>query len=85
MSMNFKEDLTEEHQKKIREMFDTVAVDERTALFNDKVIDQKRMKTIANETNQVVEVELHGEGDIKTMSDGTQYEVTPRGWKKISK
>lgn len=60
------------------------AMDEKTVLlkqFNE--IKQSDMKEIANTANQPVSVELHGNGEIKTMSDGTEYEVTPQGWQKI--
>jgi len=85
MSMNFKEDITEEHQSIIKEMFgdEMVAIDERTALFNSRLINQQKMKKIANKIQQPVEVELNDLEDIKTMTDGTRYQVTPTGWVKL--
>jgi len=38
---------------------------------------------LANKAEQPVTMELHGKGEIKTMSDGTQYHVTRRGWVKV--
>jgi len=83
--MNFKEDITEEHQSIIKEMFgdEMVAIDERTALFNSRLINQQKMKKIANKIQQPVEVELNDLEDIKTMTDGTRYQVTPTGWVKL--
>jgi hypothetical protein len=69
----------------IREIFrdDLVAMDEKTALVNRNEFQQKLMKEIANTAEQPATLELNGEGDIKTMSDGTRYRVTPDGWRKL--
>jgi len=85
MSMNFQNPVSEELAAKITEEFgQPVATDRKTFLFDQmKQIDQRLMKQIANEAKQPVSVEVNGEGDIKTMSDGTQYRVTPQGWQKL--
>jgi len=41
------------------------------------------MKKIANAAKQPVSIELNDLGEVKTMQDGTKYEVTPNGWKRI--
>lgn len=85
MSLNFEKPLSGEDQAFLRKIVGErlVATDEKTALFQRGVIDQKKMKAIANQTNQVVSVELNEEGDIKTLSDGSQYLATKTGWKKL--
>ncbi len=85
MSLNFEKPLSGEDQSFLREIMGErlVATDEKIALFQRGVIDQKKMKAIANQTNQVVSVELNDEGDIKTLSDGSQYLATKTGWKKL--
>ncbi len=64
---------------------EAVASDRRQFLYDDmKEIRQVEMKAIANAAEQPVTVELHEPGEIKTMADGTRYEVTPTGWKLLS-
>ena len=84
MSMSFEQPLNEKQQSMIKELLgDRVkAIDEKLALFEGP-IHQNEMKEIANETNQVVTVEINKGNDIKTMGDGTQYKVTKNGWRKI--
>jgi len=85
MSIQFDKPITEEHQEFIREVMgrQVEVLDDSLMLLKSGIIDQKKMKEIANETNQVVTVELNEPGEIKTMSDGTRYQVTSRGWRKI--
>ena len=85
MSMNFEKDLTENQQEMIKELLDEYidVMDERKVLLNTRQIQMRTMSEIARKTNQVVELELNDESDIKTMSDGTKYIVTGKGWKKI--
>lgn len=85
MSMNFDRPISEEHQDFIKKLMgDQVeALDDRTTLLNTAFIDQKKMSAIANKTNQVVTVEINEPDEIKTMSDGTRYKVTPHGWVKV--
>lgn len=56
---------------------DLVALDGRTALFT---IDGQH---ITEMKQQAVTVEVNEIGEIKTMSDGTRYEVTAEGWVKL--
>lgn len=86
MSMNFQDPVNNEALAKIKEVFGdkVVAHDSKTFLL-EKVdaLNQQLMKGIANAAKQPATVELNTEGDIKTMSDGTRYRVTPTGWQKI--
>lgn len=86
MSMNFRDPVSEALARKIAEEFgQPVASDNKTFLFDEmNQIEGRLMKEIANEAQQPVTVEVNGEGDIKTMSDGSRYQVTPHGWKKLT-
>ena len=87
MSINFDGPVGPETNKMIRELFcdSLVANDDKTFLLNGQIeLEQKAMTKIANEAGQTVTVELNKEGEIKTMRDGTQYQVTRKGWRKIS-
>lgn len=86
MSMSFTQPVNDEtYAKIIKEFGEPVAHDRKTFLFDHpKVIKQQIMKEIANAAKQPATVAVHGHGDIKTMSDGTQYRVTPQGWQKIT-
>jgi hypothetical protein len=83
MSLNFDQPVNDELIAKIKEMIPVVANDRKTFLMDAPVIDGKTFKAIANAANQPAKVELHGTGEIKTLEDGTRYEVTPRGWRKL--
>jgi hypothetical protein len=69
---------------KLREMAIPIAHDEKTFLFDGLKIDQKKMKEIANKAGQPLTAEINGDGDIKTMSDGTKYQCTNKGWVKVA-
>ena len=90
MSINFEHPMNSVALEKLRELItdgsipNPVAQDEFRALFNDKLeLQQRKMTQLANAAKQPVTVELNEEGDIKEMSDGTKYRVTPKGWIKI--
>lgn len=85
MSINFKEDLSDSQQAMIQKLFgrEVEAMDKRIVLLNTREVLRSDMSEVARETNQVVELELNEEGDIKTLSDGSKYRVTKEGWKKI--
>jgi len=86
MSMNFDDKINPEASALIAKYFGDKAdqVDDRTVLLDTvNLFNQKNMKEIANAAGQPVVVELHGEGDIKTLSDGTRYRVTRRGWVRL--
>ena len=84
MSINFEHEATPEAIEKMRQAFgEAVASDGRQFLYdNMREIKQTDMKAIANAAKQPAVVELHEQGEIKTMADGTQYEVTPTGWRR---
>ena len=85
MSINFENEVNQEAIEKMRKAFgDPVAADGKQFLFDRmQEIKQSDMKAIVNAAKQPAAVELHGEGEIKTMADGTRYEVTPTGWRKL--
>jgi hypothetical protein len=86
MSMNFQDPVNNEAFAKIFEEFgDKIVANDRKTFLLEKVeaLNQAQMKAIANAAKQPATVEMHGEGDVKVMSDGTMYRVTPQGWQKI--
>lgn len=85
MAMSFDKPVNDEALKKIVETFgEPVHHDRKTFLFDRMgAIQQRLMADIANAAKQPATVEVVGEGEIKVMSDGTRYRVTPTGWKKI--
>ena len=92
MSINFNDPMNSEVMAKLQELFkngtlpEPVAMDERRALFNDDPrLQQRTMIELANAAKQPVMFELNEEDEIKEMSDGTKYRVTPKGWKKMHK
>ena len=85
MSMNFDRPLTDEQQQVFREfMGDRVeAMDKSTALLNTRNFVGSEMSDLARKLNQVVTLEMNEPGEIKTLSDGSRYQVTPEGWRKL--
>ena len=86
MSINFDEPVNDETRTLIKKLFDQqiVAEDRKTFLTKIKLFDSREMKEIANTAKQPARVELHGPGEIKTLEDGTRYEATAHGWRKIA-
>ena len=86
MSMNFDKPVNSEAMEALSKMFgEPVAQDEKTFLY-DKMdaINGAMMSELANKAKQTVALEINAPDDIKTMSDGTQYRMTPRGWIKVT-
>lgn len=91
MSINFEDPMNEKSSEFIRKVFVDAdlkknliaAMDDKTVLVNDLQIKQKEMGELARLAKQTVTVEVNDETDIKTMSDGTKYRCTPRGWIKL--
>ena len=86
MSMQFEKPMDEETAKRIKEMFgDNITVMDKKNVLLERLseIHQKEMKAIANKAEQPVTVNIHDKGDIVTMSDGTKYQVTQKGWRKV--
>jgi hypothetical protein len=79
----------DETTKKMLESFfgEAKAFDPLSMLYDhDQMpsIDNNLFKAIANKENQPVDVNLYKPGEIKTMSDGTQYQVDEKGnWRRI--
>ena len=85
-SINFPEGMNEYAKAYMEEMFGKPkAEDEKTALYDGSLnMFRPKMRELANKAKQPVEVGIHSPGEIITLSDGTQYEVTPSGyWKKV--
>ena len=85
MSICFNEPVGPETEAMIDKLFGkAIASDGKTFLFDQRPeLLQRQMTELANKAKQPVTVELNAEGEIKTMMDGTQYRVTPKGWRKI--
>ena len=82
-SVNFPNPLNSEQISFMLEMLGRPdAHDGQTFLFSSQSI--SNANRLANVVQQPVAVELHAEGEIKTMADGTQYRVTRSGWRKVS-
>lgn len=91
MSINFNHPVGPEEENMLKKMFgEPVASDRKTFLYDDmesrfrqQLMQGRKMTELANKAKQPVAVELNKEGEIKTLSDGTQYRVTPKGWRKV--
>lgn len=85
MSINFNEPVNDKALSMIKELLGEPAAADKTQFLFDKLdmVAQREMSKLAKAAGQPVTVEIRGQGDIKTMSDGTQYEVTPRGWVRV--
>ena len=85
MSVNFEKPLSDEQQEIVKEFFGErlETMDEQTALLNTNQLFGNEMCNLARELNQVVTAELNQGGEIKTLSDGSRYQVTPEGWRKL--
>ena len=67
-------------------MFGEASAKDEVSILFDKIgtIQQKEMSKIAKEEKQPVTVTLYNPGEIKTMSDGTKYQVDEHGsWRRI--
>jgi phage gp36-like protein len=90
MSINFKEEMNEETLEVFKKMIDVgsisnpVVQDKCKALFDDITkVHKEEMKILEKIADQSISIEINEEGEIKEMSDGTKYLVTPNGWKRI--
>jgi len=86
MSMQFDGPMNEKSLAKMKDLFgDTMIVsDERKALFDNLTEEkQEEFKLFPRKVDQPVTTKIHKEGNIVEMSDGTKYQVTKQGWKKI--
>ena len=86
MSMQFDQPMDKKTSKRIKEMFgdNIVVMDAQNVLLeNLSEIHQKQMKVVADTSKQPITMNIHDEDDIVEMTDGTKYQVTPKGWQKI--
>ncbi len=82
--MQFDKPMNDETREMIDKMFGPgVPMDDKTALIKFKSLDGRKMTNVANAAKQPVTVSMVGEGEVKTLADGSQYQVTPRGWIKL--
>ena len=84
--MQFERELTPDEQDELAAAFadGMVAIDEKQALldwFGED--DEIKRETFEKRLSQKINVGALAEGEIRTMSDGTQYQVTTKGWRKI--
>lgn len=82
MSITFEEELTEGQKKILSELVGAFqATDGIKFLFNNLREPQvEEWRPLGRSV-----IKRHPIGDVVTMRDGTQYEVTPKGWKKLKK
>ena len=85
MSVNFDQPLNEQGHALLRELFgEPAAADGKQFLFDKMpIIMQANMKALTRTAGQTAVVGVHGRGEIKTMADGTRYQVTKRGWTRL--
>lgn len=88
MSIQFDKPMSKETEQRLKQMFGAsiAVIDDRNVLLENltREIKQKEMSAIAKEEKQPITLNIHHEiGDIVEMSDGTKYEVTEKGWKKV--
>lgn len=85
MSINYQYDLNEAGRDFMEELFGSAMTHDGKQFLYDKLnsVSQADMTELANKAQQPVTVEIHSEGEIKTMADGTQYKVTKRGWVRV--
>lgn len=85
-SINYQNPLNAEGQSFMEALFGKAAADDgKSFLYEGAVeINQRDMTELAVKAQQPVTVELYADGEIKTMADGTCYQVTNRGWRKVS-
>lgn len=83
-SIKFTERLRPDQIKFVKHFLEVVAVDEYQALTDIQKMEREDLSQLSRNLMQVVNIELHDEGDIKTMSDGTCYLLEKDGWKELS-
>lgn len=85
LSISFKSKVGADVVALMRQLYgEPAALDGRTFLFDraDR-ISRTGMTAIANRAGQPASVGIHGTDEVVTMADGTQYVVTPDGWRKV--
>lgn len=83
MSITFDDPMNEAAQAAMAELFgEAVAQDERQALFDKLQATSEQVRALEEKAEQPATVAINPTGKIKKMSDGTEYIVTPNGWRK---
>lgn len=86
MIIQFENPMNEATRQLMNDLFKdrVAAMDDKTALINACEFTALDMKKLANAAGQPAELHIHEEGEIKTMSDDTQYRVDPKGWRHLT-
>ena len=83
MSISFENDMGPEAADKIRELFDVVDMDKKTALLKQMgMVDRRDMGDIARLAKQPMQMEINKIGDRKEVG-GVVYELDEKGWKRM--
>lgn len=88
MGISFKDEVGADVVALMRELYgEPAASDGKTFLYDKGLerVSRTAMNAIANRAKQPASLEMYGADDVVTMSDGTQYRVTPNGWQKVVK
>jgi len=84
VSINFDDSMGHDAERKIREMFSVVDIDEKIALLKnmEQGFSQRQMGDLARAAKQQVTVEINSLGDRKTVG-GVAYELRAAGWYRL--
>ena len=83
MSINFENDMGPEAASKIRELFEVVDMDKKTALLKQMgMVNRRDMGDIARLAGQPMQMEINKIGDRKEVG-GVVYELDEKGWKRL--
>lgn len=88
MGIRFNDEVGADVVALMRELYgEPAASDGKTFLFDKGLerVSRTGMTAVANRAKQPASLEVYPAGDVVTMSDGTQYRVTPNGWQKVVK
>lgn len=85
MSISTQSPMNPEFLKKLEELQGKPAVSDATTALYDQLcaMTSKQGGDLARAQGEPVSVELNEIGDIRTLADGSRYQVTPHGWKKL--
>ena len=88
MGMHFENPIDDETMDLIKKKFigHIAVADQQNILLeklNEKIIHQKDMSEIARKANQPATLKMYDQDDVVEMTDGTKYQVTKSGWKKL--
>lgn len=86
MSATFQNPVDDEMMKHMAEFFGQPVATDRKIFLYDELPDPLvggKVAELAKKDEQPLTVEINDPGEIKTLSDGTKYRVTQKGWQKI--